>query len=312
MNKILLLLFLLSVTSCEKEEIIFEIDNLNRNLITVLGHGGMGIASTYPMNSFESIANCINLGTDGTEMDVQMTKDGVLVAFHDGDLSTKTDLKGVVNSLTWEQIKGARYNDSPYMTYAVISLEQLFSNIANVGAYRFTFDCKLYRETTDDSAYLNQFADAIIVIAEKYDLQRKICIESNDKEFLKILQSKRDKYRLFIYPESFEEGLTTAKELGIYGITISTHLISAEQIEIAHNQGLRIAVWDTHSDQENYEAVQKNPDFIQTDDVKYLVGLLSATLEETKAKNAAKLDSLRSRRNLPDSTSQLNLTLPSN
>jgi glycerophosphoryl diester phosphodiesterase len=313
MNKILLLLLLLiSTSSCEKEEVIFEIDNLNRDIITVLGHGGMGIASTYPMNSFESIANCINLGTDGSEMDIQMTKDGILVAFHDYDLSTKTDLKGVVNSLTWEQIKNGHYNESPYMTYAVVSLEQLFSNIPNVAAYRFTFDCKLYREKSDDTAYFNQFADSIIEIVEKYDLQRKICIESVDKEFLKVLQSKRSRYRLFIYPQNFEEGLTTAKELGLYGITISTSLVSAEQVEIAHNEGLRIAVWDTHSEQENYEAVQKNPDFIQTDDVKYLVGLLNATLEETRAKNAAKLDSIRNKRNLPDSTAQIHNSVPAN
>lgn len=312
MNKILLLLLLLTTTSCEKEEIFFEISNLNRDMIAILGHGGMGIASTYPMNSFESIANCINLGSDGSEMDVQMTKDGVLVAFHDYDLSTKTDLKGVVNSLTWEQIKNGHYNESPYITYSIISLEQLFSNIANVGAYRFTFDCKLYRETTDDTAYFNQFTDAIIEIVEKYDLQRKICIESGDKEFLKVLQSKRRWYRLFIYPENFEEGLNTAKELGLFGITISTNQISAAQVETAHNDGIRVTVWDTNSEQENYEAIEKNPDFIQTDNVKYLVGLLSPTLEETRAKNAAKLDSIRNKRNLPDSTSQINHMVPAN
>ena len=314
MNKILTIFSLFVFTSCEEEIIIFEIDNLNRDKITVLGHGGMGIASTYPMNSFESISNCINLGTDGSEMDIQMTKDGVLVAFHDSDLSAKTNLKGVVNSLSWEQINNGHYNETPYMSYAVVSLEQLFSNIANVSEHRFTLDCKLYRETTDDETYFNQFADAIIAIAEKYDLERKICIESGDKEFLKVLQAKRSRYRLFIYPPSFEEGLITAKELGLYGITISNNQVSTEQIEKAHIEGVRIAVWDAHSEQENYEAVQKNPDFIQTDDVKYLVNLLSATQEDIKAKNAAKLDSLRNKRNFPtpDSTSQINHSMPLN
>lgn len=314
MNRILLLfLLLITAPSCEKEEIIFEIDNLNRDMITILGHGGMGIASTYPMNSFESIANCINLGTDGSEMDIQITKDGVLVAFHDYNLSAKTNLEGVINSLTWEQIKKGQYNESPYITYSIVSLEQLFANIPDVAAYRFTFDCKLYRETSDDSTYFNQFADAIIEIVEKYGLQRKICIESGDSEFLKVLQSKQSGYRLFIYPQSFEEGLSIAKELGLYGVTISTNQVSAEQIEIAHNAGIRIAVWDAHTEQENYEAVQKNPDFIQTDDVKYLVGLLSATLEETRARNVAKLDSIRNRRSSPvDSTAQVKNAVPVN
>lgn len=282
MRKIFFLTLMFLSTSCEKEIIIFEIDNLNRNLITVLGHGGMGIASTYPMNSYESIANCLNLGTDGAEIDVQMTKDGVLVAFHDYDLSVKTDLKGVVNSLTWNQIKNGHYNETPYMSYSLISLEQLFSNITNVDTYRFTLDCKLYRETNDDEAYFNQFSDAIIEIVERYNLQRNILIESGDEAFLKILQRKRN--RLFIYPQNFEEGLNAAKALGLYGITISTDIVSAEQIQMAHDANVRVAVWNVHSEKENYDAVQKNPDFIQTDNVKYLVNLLYATHEETREK----------------------------
>jgi glycerophosphoryl diester phosphodiesterase len=314
MNKVLTLLSLFILSSCKEEIIIFKIDNLNRDMITVLGHGGMGIASTYPMNSFESIANCINLGTDGSEIDVQMTSDGVLVAFHDYDLSTKTNLKGVVNSLTWDQIKNGRYNETPYASYAVISLEQLFANIPNVSEYRFTFDCKLYTESGEDGVYFNQFAEAIIATAEKYGLERRICVESNDKEFLKVLQAKRNRYRLFIYPESFEEGLNIAKEYGFYGITISNNMISAAQIEEAHSSGIRIAIWDAHSEQQNYEAVEKNPDFIQTDDVRYLVGLLNATNEDTKAKIAARLDSVKNRRNFPplDTAGHAKQSFPAN
>jgi len=307
MNKISTLLFLLVATSCEKEEVVFEINNLNWDMITVLGHGGMGVASTYPMNSFESVVNCINLGSDGTEMDVQMTKDGVLVAFHDYDLSAKTNLKGVVNSLTWDELKNGYYNETPYMKYSLVSLEQVFSNIENVENYRFTFDCKLYRETTADDTYFDQFAEGIIAIAEKYELQRKICIESNDEQFLSLLQQKRSRYKLFIYPDNFEEGLSTAISMGLYGITISANLITAAEVKAAHAAGLRVAVWDANSEQENLSAVQMNPDFIQTDNVKYLVTLLSATTEIAQEKRAAKLDSVLNRKTMPsiDSTSQI-------
>ena len=307
MSKVSTFVFLLVATSCQKEDVIFEINNLNRDMITVLGHGGMGIASTYPMNSFESFANCINLGGDGTEMDVQMTKDGVLMAFHDYDLSTKTNLKGVINSLNWDEIRNGYYNETPYMKYSLVSLEQVFSNIENVENYRFTFDCKLYRETTADDTYFDQFAEAIIAIAEKYQLQRRICIESTDKQFLSLLQQKRSRYKLFIHPENFEEGLNTAISMGLYGITISTNLINTERVKAAHAAGVRVAVWNAHSDQENLSAVQMNPDFIQTDNLKYLVTLLSATTEIAQEKRAAKLDSLLNRKTMPsvDSTSQI-------
>ena len=52
---------------------------------------------SYPINTFESIMHCINVGSDGTEIDVQITKDGVLVAYHDKELSNKTNKCGLVN-----------------------------------------------------------------------------------------------------------------------------------------------------------------------------------------------------------------------
>ncbi|PLK45348.1 glycerophosphodiester phosphodiesterase family protein [Emticicia sp. TH156] len=307
MKKICTMLFMLNLVSCKDDHVIFEIDNLNRDMITVLGHGGMGIGSTYPMNTFESIINCINLGSDGSEIDVQMTSDGVLVAFHDFDLSVKTNLQGVVNAHTWQELRNGYYNETPYMRYALVSLDQIFSNLENVENYKFTFDCKLYRETTADDAYFARFADAIIAIAEKYGLQRRICIESNDKNFLGIIQQKAVRYKLFIYPDDFTEGLAIAKSMGLYGITVSTNQISAEDVKAAHEAGVRVAVWDARSEQENRDAVQKNPDFIQTDNVKYLVNLLGPTIDLALERKAARQDSLLNRKKLTpaDTSSQI-------
>jgi len=63
-------------------------------------------------------------------------------------------------------------------------------------------------------------------------------------------------------------------ENNLYGITISTEGITKGQITLAHNEGLLVAIWNTHSNRKNRQAVEKNLDFIQTDRVKNLVDLL--------------------------------------
>jgi hypothetical protein len=63
-------------------------------------------------------------------------------------------------------------------------------------------------------------------------------------------------------------------ELGLYGISISTEGVSRNQIEKAHSNNLKIAIWNTNSKSKNIEGVNKSPDFIQTDRVKHLVTLL--------------------------------------
>jgi glycerophosphoryl diester phosphodiesterase len=307
MKNIVSLLGILLLFSCEKESEIFSIVNLNRNNITVLGHGGMGISSTYPINSFESIMSCLSLGTDGSEIDVQMTKDSVLVAFHDYDLDTKTNLRGVISEYNFDEIKDGFYDETPYKSYSIVSLDQLFANIENLNTYKFTFDCKLYNAAESNDAYVPTFANAIVKIAQKYNMQRRIMVEANDKNFLTLLAEKNKQLKLFIYPQSFEEGLETATELGLYGITISNEDISTEQLQMAHSQGFRVAVWNVHTESDNMDAIRKNPDFIQTDKVKYLVETMSATdeafAEQLKTKQLNRLDSLL--RRTPDSTSRV-------
>lgn len=259
-------------SSCKKEEFIIE--NLNRNTITALGHAGMGNKNIYPTNSYESILKCLNLGMDGTEMDVQLTKDGVLVAYHGYDLSDATNMSGIINSMTWDEIKSARYTGTPYLDYSVISVDQLFSSIPNIKKYKFTFDCKLYSQTSDLEGYNQTFMTALTDIIEKYDIGRSICIESGNIEFLKLFKKQPQHFKLFIYPDDFESGLAIAKANGLYGITISTNDITSEQIKLAHDNNIRVAIWGVGSESENADAINKNPDFIQTDDIAGLIYLL--------------------------------------
>jgi glycerophosphoryl diester phosphodiesterase len=265
-----LALFLL--ISCKKEE--FTVTNLNGNRIECLGHGGMGIKSTYPMDSYESIQRCLNLGADGTDIDVQMTDDSVLILFHDQYLSEMTNLTGLVNSLKWDEVSEAYYTMTPYLNYPVISVEQLFAGIYNINEYTFTFDCKLY-PVTEGINYYEQYCNALIRIIDQFGLKPgKICIESQNTEFLQLLKHRRPELRLFIYPDSFEEGLEKALELDLSGITISTRNVTREQIALAHSHNLMVATWNVHSAEDNKKAIRKNPDFIQTDELKNLIRLL--------------------------------------
>lgn len=260
------------IISCKKEE--FTIQNMNGNKINALGHAGMGIGNTYPMNSYESIIKCLNLGMDGTEFDVQMTKDSVLVLFHGQDLSDDTNLKGIINSLNWNEVKDAHYTKTPYLNYSIISLEHLFSNIENIQQFKFTFDCKLYTSTNNINPFYKTYINRVINIIQKYNIENNVYIESQSEQFLDLFKNKMPNSKLFIYPTTFKSGLNIALTKGFNGITISTRNITKEQIKIAHDNNLLVAIWNTHSKSDNIEAVNKNPDFIQTDKVKFLKKLL--------------------------------------
>ncbi len=269
-KKLLYCIFLFFMFSCTDKDI--NIENIN-NKVTVLGHGGMGIGSTYPMNTYESIMYCLNLGADGTEIDVQMTKDGVLVAFHDRHLDGKTTASGQIYKQNWAELKGTTYNNTPYQNYSLITLEQLFDNIDNLHQYIFFLDCKNFNPDTS-AYYLNKFNDALINIIDRYNMVENVYVEFKRTDLIRSLKNKRDDIKIFIYSE-FEKGLAIAKEFQLEGLVTSVDKITKQQVKILHENDFQLAVFNAHSKSRNWEALEKNADFIQTDKLKHLLRILN-------------------------------------
>ncbi|MDI1354716.1 MAG: glycerophosphodiester phosphodiesterase family protein [bacterium] len=271
-NALLYLCFVLIGTlSCKKDASVWQTDNLNGNTITIFGHGGMGIHSLYPLDSYESISKCIAMGADGSEMDLQMSKDSVLFVYHSQKLEEATSCHGVLfdhlsTDLTCE------YTSTVHKNIRVIRFHDLLEKLNISEKNMLTLECKL--NGNSELAYLNAFANVLIAQLIEKDLLGKCLIESTNPDFLAILKSKNAKLRLFLYTTNFEIGLITAKSLNLFGMTFDMFKITKEQIEIAHENNLRIALFNQKREQDNVTSLQMNPDFIQTDKLKHLLKIM--------------------------------------
>lgn len=275
MAKIYLSIVLLSLlaTSCSKKELSLE--SRSGNQVKALGKGGMGMADLYPMNTYESILKCLNMGADGVELDVQMTSDSVLVAFHDETLAV-LGMSGTVNDYTWSELQDARYLGAAYTQYRLVSLNTLFAKLPQRHDYIYSFDCKLFfnagRVSTEK--FLNGFATALSRLIVNYNLKQQILIESYDSGFLTQIKDRHDGYQLYLNSHSFEDALQTATVLQLDGINMVATNISADEIKRAQEQHLLVQVQGTNNRRQNIDAIEKNPDFIQANDIRSLVDLL--------------------------------------
>ena len=242
--------------------------------IKILGHGGMGYSNFYPMDSEKSIIKCLRSGAAGVEIDVQMTKDSVLVCFHDFELDSKTKAEGPVNAYTYKSISDLVVRNYLVFGYPIIALDSLLSGIKNVKDFYYTFDCKLKSANDQTDAYYNAYINCLIDTIKRFDLQNNVYIESQNEKFLVLIQKQNPELKLFIYPESFEKGFEIANKNGFWGITISLNKITLEQIDLAKKNNLKVAVWNVNTKKKNREAIMKNPDCIQTDRVKHILKLL--------------------------------------
>ncbi|WP_291255486.1 glycerophosphodiester phosphodiesterase [Fusobacterium sp.] len=63
-----------------------------------------GFSSKYPENTMLAFKKAIEIGVDGIELDVQLTKDGVPVIIHDETLERTTDGQGNIIDFTYDEI----------------------------------------------------------------------------------------------------------------------------------------------------------------------------------------------------------------
>lgn len=67
-----------------------------------------GGAVEFPENTPQAFEAALALGFRYLETDVHLTRDGVLVAFHDSRLDRVTDRSGAIADLSWDEVRKAR------------------------------------------------------------------------------------------------------------------------------------------------------------------------------------------------------------
>lgn len=89
-------------------------------------------------NTMSAFKLAVSLGYDYLETDVQVTRDGVLLAFHDSVLDRVTNRSGRIDDLTYDEVREARIGGRE----RVATLAELFDEFPQV---RFNIDVKSER-----------------------------------------------------------------------------------------------------------------------------------------------------------------------
>lgn len=85
---------------------------LTRDQTSVIVVSHRGDWRSYPENSLDAIKSIMKMGGDVVEIDVQRTKDGVLILMHDGTLDRTSTGKGKIADFTWKELRQLRLKDA--------------------------------------------------------------------------------------------------------------------------------------------------------------------------------------------------------
>ena len=118
------------LASCATEPVQTRADRIRTQLLNCDESSVIVVAHradwrNFPENSLEAIQSSIDMGVDMLEIDVQRTKDGVLMLMHDHDLNRMTNGTGNIADTTWEEISKLYLKDHQgnMTSYKVAKLE---------------------------------------------------------------------------------------------------------------------------------------------------------------------------------------------
>jgi FAD/FMN-containing dehydrogenase/glycerophosphoryl diester phosphodiesterase len=121
----------------------------------------------FPGNSLSAITEALSSTVDGIEVDVRISKDGVLFLYHGDTLEEYTDHQGIPEDYDWSHLSQVQYK---YTEENLISLDEFF---AIVGTQKVIFlDVKSNNKIDTEMAY------RIVDCIKRYQLQDNVFVES--------------------------------------------------------------------------------------------------------------------------------------
>ena len=234
----------------------------------ILGHAGSGVRSVIPINSLASVQNAFRYPISGVELDIQMTADSCLVAFHDSLLSSTTSCTGRVSEYTLRELSNCLQTtwlrEAPIATLAAIIESSERGKV-------FSLDLKqsFGENLTLQKAYVRQLA----ALLETYP-ENDFIFECDDLQILTAIRAENDAAQLFLLSDDVDRAIEIARTHRLSGISIHhTELCKTDMGQLkAHH--LKVMLWGGGSLLSNRAMLLHEPDYIQTDDLGSMMQLL--------------------------------------
>lgn len=262
--------------------------------VAVIAHRG---ASAYgPEHTLAAYKQAMTMGADYIEFDLQMTKDGQLVALHDETLNRTTNVEELypdrapwrVKDFTLEEIKrldaGSWFNEAfpnkaktAYLGQQVPTLEEAIEFVKKHGNGKFG----LYMETKAPHVYPGM-EEKVIEILKKTNVldQEKLFLESFSEESLRKLKTLAPNVKLIqLYTGSMLAGKDVFQEIKrvsdyASGVGPSKELVVPKLMQAAHQNQLLVHPWTVNSQDDMISLLSLGVDGQFTNNTDLLVNIL--------------------------------------
>ncbi len=198
----------------------FEANTMTRAVL-IIGHRGM--PGSYPENTLEGSLYAVEAGADIVENDIYITRDGVIVAMHDSDISRTTNGAGNVEDFTLEELKAFEVDTHPsYNGWKIPTLEEYFIKWKELGE-----DKQLFVEIKSGKSEL---IDEFVRLVKEYDIADQVSVITFSQDQILRLREA--------FPEMSVGFLTSGVVNNDFPAVFKSMLRSVQKLETTFNHNL--------------------------------------------------------------------------
>jgi glycerophosphoryl diester phosphodiesterase len=264
--------------------------------MTVMGadievHGHRGARALRPENTMPAFEYAIAQGVDVLELDLGITKDGMVVVSHDSFLQAPicTSPRRVQGdrAVIWESTLaelrqwdcGATRNpqfarQQPVAGTRIPTLDDVFA-LASKGTFKFNIETKIDPSQPKLTPAPDDFVKRVLAVIRKHKLEKRVILQSFDFRTLHEMKKLAPEIALAaLYSGAPKDFVAIAREAGAANISPEHRLVTAEQVNAAHAAGLKVIPWTANEPADWDRLIAAGVDAIISDDPAGLIAHL--------------------------------------
>jgi glycerophosphoryl diester phosphodiesterase len=248
----------------------------NPEPLVIAHRGGANLAPENTMAAFEQ---ALGMGVDMIEIDVEQTRDSVIVVIHDRSVDRTTNGTGLVDSLTYGEIRdldAGSWFDPQYSVERIPTLDQVLEKISG--------RTKLLIEIKEGSERYPNIERRTVESIRRYNAAKWVVVQSFNLKAVERVKSLYPDIRTYyllgrnfeaFYQEHFESDMPiTPANAPFEGLAVHYSALDPDKIEGMQRQGFGVYTWTVDEEDVMRRFLASGVNGIITDSPDMLLGLL--------------------------------------
>ncbi|MEF1201656.1 glycerophosphodiester phosphodiesterase family protein [Vibrio owensii] len=213
--------------------------------MTTLLIGHRGVAGKFPENTKVSVQAAIDLGLNWVEVDVQPTKDNVLVVCHDHTVNRCSNGKGRVDQMTLSELKAldfGRWFSDEFANESIMTLSELLE-LAAENDLNLNIEVKVDHHSTNDVAQM-----VAQTLLDGPLPKERILLSSFSHDVIRALHKHCEGYRLGVLSEFFtRKDRLLLEEVDAYSCNLNINWVRSRQINKLQQAGYKVMCYTVNN-----------------------------------------------------------------